>query len=365
MNNGVWMVPAAALMLAACARAPEAEAPPRAVLVRSVGQAAAGSQAVLTGEVRARHEADLAFRVGGKVVERRVDLGAVVRKGEVLARLDPQDVDQAAASARAAVVAAESEMILAQVEFERARDLRARNFISASVLDARTAALRAAQARLAQARAQAVVAGNQAAYATLQADADGVVTAVLAEPGQVVGAGQGVLRVARRGEREILVHVPESRRREVGVGTTAEVRPWAESARSYPGRVREVAPAADATTRTYAVRVSVPGADEFLPLGATAMLRFVAPASGRILLPLPAVTRQGEAASVWVVDGEGVVHPRPVAVAAFREDGVLLEGESGLAAEDRVVVAGVHTLVPGQKVRAVDERAPVALDAQR
>lgn len=365
MNKLVVMT-AAVLLAAACAKEPEPAAPPRAVLVRSAGETAVGSLAVLSGEVRARHEADLAFQVGGKLLERRVDAGATVKKGEVLGRIDPQDVNQAAAAARAAVTAAESDLTWARVELDRARELRTRNFVSASVLDERSAGFKAAEARLAQARAQADVAGNQAGYATLRSDADGVVTAVLAEPGQVLGAGQAVLKLAHQGEREILVYLPESRRREVAVGTAAEVRPWADSARSYPGRVREVAPAADAATRTYALRVSVPAADEALPLGATAMVAFAGQAAGHILLPLPAVTRQGDAASVWVVSGEGgegVVQPRAVAVEAYREDGVLLRG--GLSPTDRVVVAGAHTLVPGQKVRVVDAAAPVALDAKR
>jgi multidrug efflux system membrane fusion protein len=375
VSKAMWTT-VAAIAIVACSRAPEPEAPPRAVLVKRVGQGTTGRLTVLSGEVRARHETDLAFQVGGKLLERRVDVGALVKRGQVLARLDPQDVNQAAAAARAAVVAAESDLAWARVELERARELRGKNFISASVLDERTAGFRAADARLDQARAQARVAGNQAGYATLVADADGVVTAALAEPGQVLGAGQAALRVARQGEREILVYLPESRRREVAVGAVAEVRPWAESTRSYPARVREVAPAADATTRTYAVRVAVPGADEALPLGATAVALFAGQApepesgaspAGPFLLPLPAVTRQGETASVWVVDGDrrdaGTVQPRPVEVAAYREDGVLVK--RGLAAGDRVVVAGVHTLVPGQTVRVVDEAAPVALDVAR
>lgn len=362
MNARVWMS-LAVLILGACAKAPEPEAPPRAVLVREVGRSTVGNLAVLTGEVRARHEADLAFRVGGKLLERRVDLGAPVRQGQVLARLDPQDVELAASSARAAVVAAEADVALARVEFERARELRARNFVSGSVLDARTTALQGAEARLAQARAQAAVAGNQAAYASLLADGDGVVTAVLAEPGQVVAPGQPVVRVARQGEREVLVYLPESRHRQVAVGASVEVRPWAEAERRYPGRVREVAAAADATTRTYALRVSVAGADEALPLGSTAVVLFAGEAADQVLLPLPAVTRQGDSGSVWVVDAAGVVTPRPVEVAAFREDGVVIK--AGLQPQDRVVVAGGHTLVAGQKVRAVDETAPVALDVKR
>jgi membrane fusion protein, multidrug efflux system len=362
VNRLAWMT-AVVLAVAACTKAPEPAAPPRAVLVTTVGQAKVGSMALLSGEVRARHEVDLAFQVGGKLVERRVDAGASVKKGQVLGRIDPQDVNQAAAAARAAVTAAESDLSWARVELERARELRARNFVSASVLDERTAGFKAAEARLTQARAQAGVAGNQATYATLLADAGGIVTSVLAEPGQVVGAGQAVLRVAHQGEREILVFLPESRRRELAVGNPAEIRPWAASDRSYLGRVREVAPAADAATRTYAVRVSVPTADEALPLGATAVVLFAGTSSGEFLLPLPAVSRQGNATSVWVVNDEGVVQPRPVDVAGYREDGVLVRG--GLTPADRVVVAGVHTLVPGQKVRPVDQSAPVALDVKR
>lgn len=350
-------------LLAACSKEPEPAMPPRAVLVKSVDQATVGAAARLSGEVRARHEADLAFQVGGKLVERRVDVGAPVKKGQILGRIDPQDVNQAAAAARAAVTAAESDLALARAELERTRELRARNFVSASVLDERTTSFRAAEARLAQARAQAGVAANQAAYARLVADADGVVTAVLAEPGQVVGAGQAVLRVARQGEREILVFLPESRRREVAVGAAAQIRPWAEAGRSYAGKVREVAPAADPATRTYAVRVSVPAADEALPLGATAVVLLSGEEAVQVLLPLPAVSRRGDAASVWVVDGDGTVQPRQVEVAAYREDGVVVKG--GLAATDRVVVAGGHTLVPGQKVRPVDATAPVALDVKR
>lgn len=376
MKNKAMGVIAVALAVVACTKATEPQEALRPVLTQRAGAGVTAARLLLSGEVRARYETDLAFQVGGKLLERRVDVGAPVKQGQVLARLDARDVEQSAAAARAAAAAAESDLTWARLELERARELRGRNFISASVLDERTAGFKAAQARLDQARAQARVAGNQAAYASLLADADGVVTAVLGEPGQVMGAGQAVLRVARQGEREILAYLPESRRREAAVGSPAEVRPWAESTRRYAGKVREVAPAADATTRTYAVRVSVPEADEALPLGATAVVLLAGAApgpggdaeAGAFLLPLPAVTRQGERASVWVVSageqgGEGVVQPRPVEVVAYREDGVLVK--SGLAAADRVVVAGVHTLQPGQRVRVVDAAAPVALDVMR
>lgn len=355
---------ASAAMLAGCS-SPSTEAPPpQAVLVRSIGtpQAVTGAQ-VYTGEVRPRIETDLGFRVGGKILQRPVDVGARVKRGELLAVLDPQDARLAAGAAAAGEAAAAADVALARAEFSRATDLRERNFISASALDARRTALQAAEARLQQARAQAATAINQTDYTRLLADADGVVTSVAAEPGQVVAAGQPVLRVARPGEREVLIHVPESRVRAFAPGSAAVVRSWMASDRSYPGRVREVAPAADSATRTYALRVSVPGADDALPLGATASVMFAAAEPGGILLPLSAVTRQGEQARVWVVDASAAVHPVQVDVGAWREDGALVRG--GLPPDARVVVAGVHKLVEGATVRPVEEGAPVSLDVKR
>lgn len=357
----IWV--AGVVLLAGCQQAVEAPVAPMTVLVRTAAVSPLAAESVLAGEVRARHEADLSFQVGGKLLERRVDVGSLVRKGEVLARLDPTDVNLALRAARAAQAAAQADLALARAELERARGLRERNFISASALETRQAALAAAQARFDQTRAQAQVSGNQADYAVLMADADGVVTAALAEVGQVLGPGQGVVRVARRGEREILIHVPEGRRNGVSLGAEVEVRPWADGARRYPGKVRELAPAADPLTRTFAARVSVAGGDDALPLGGTAVVVFVGPDREGILLPLPALTRQGGHPVVWVVDGQGVVNPRAVEVAAYRADGVVVQ--AGLAAGEQVVVAGVHKLVPGQTVRSVGESAPVVLDVMR
>lgn len=350
--------------LAGCSRPAEVAQPPLSVLVRNVGRApaAAGVQ-VYTGEVRARIETDLGFRVGGKILQRRVDVGARVKAGEVLALLDPQDARLGASAAAAAETAAAADLALAEVELRRARELRARNFISESALDARRTAQQAAEARLRQARAQAATASNQADYTRLLADADGVVTAVLAEPGQVVAAGQAVLRVARPGEREVLIHVPENRVRGFAPGSMAEVRPWIAADRVYAARVREVAPAADAATRTFALRVSVPRADDALPLGATASVAFASADGEGVLLPLSAVTRADGRAQVWVVAADDSLRRVAVDVGAWREDGALVRG--GLPADARVVVAGVQRLVEGAKVRPVQEGAPVALDVKR
>lgn len=354
-----------AALLAACSGPAPVEKPPRAVLVRTVGHGDADSQArVYTGEVRARHEADIGFRIGGKLVERRVDVGARVAPGAVLARLDPQDVKLAEQAASAQVAAAEADVALARAEFQRVQSLHARNFVSASALDGRRTALQAAEARLRQARAQLATAGNQSGYAALSLADGGVVTAVLAEVGQVVAAGQPVLRVARPEEREVLIHVPESRIAELRPGSPAAVRAWANPTRTYVAAVREIAPAADAATRSYAVRVSVADADDALPLGATASAAFAGSRdAAQTVLPLTAVTRVDGRATVWVVDEGSRLAPLAVDAGEFREDGVVVRG--GLPAGSRVVVTGVHRLVAGETVRAVDEAAPVALDARK
>ncbi|MFZ5510086.1 MAG: efflux RND transporter periplasmic adaptor subunit [Pseudomonadota bacterium] len=302
------------------------------------------------GEVRARHEADLAFRIGGKVIERRVDVGAAVKKGQVLARLDPQDATLAAQAARAQVAAADADHALARAELERYRQLYQQRFVSRAVLDARETAYQAARARLDQARAQAAVSGNQAAYTELRAERDGVITAVQVEAGQVVAAGQPVMRLARPEEKEVLIHVPESRIDEVRQAAQAVISLWAEAGRRYAGRVREIAPAADAVTRTFAVRVTIADADQDVRLGMTAHVLFGAGEAAAALLPLTAVVQKDGRPVVWLVDpATRQVAPRPVEVAAWREDGVVVS--AGVKDGDLVVARGAHKLLPGQVVR--------------
>ena len=365
MKNAPLFIAAALLAaLAGCSEAPPADKPPRAVLVQTVSDAPdAATLNVYTGEVRARFETDLAFRIGGKIVERRVDVGERVRGGQVLARLDPQDVRLAVNAAAARVAAAEADLAFARTELERSESLRARNFISGSALDSRRTAVQAAEARLREARAEAATAGNQAEYAALSAGHDGVVVAAPAEAGEVVAAGQAVLRVARLDEREVLIHVPESRIAALAVGDRALVRLWSAPRREYAGSVREIAPAADPATRSYAVRIGVADADEALSLGATATVAFASPSDAQAVLPLPALTRIDGAEVVWVVDEASQVQPLRVEAGEFRENGVVIR--SGLPAGARVVVAGVHRLVEGETVRPVDEAGPVMLDAAR
>lgn len=362
MKRGLLLL--LAVELGACAKPEEAPPPPRPVLVQTVRLSPTTAVNAYNGDVRARHEADLGFRIGGKLIERRVDIGANVRRGQVLARLDPQDAALSARAAAAQRAAVETDLALAQAEYDRALGLKEKNFISGSVLDARRSALEAATSRLQQARAQSDLAANQSGYTTLTADRDGVVTAILAEPGQVVAAGQPVARIAQPGAREVLIHVPESRIAGLRIGGAAQVRPWAAAERAYPGEVREIAPAADVATRTYAVRVAVSGADEALPLGATASVVISGTAAEVIRLPLPTVTQQDGRSAVWVVDAaSGRVEPRPVEVMAWREESALVA--SGVTPGERVVVAGVHKLTAGEVVRPVDAAAPIALDSAR
>lgn len=335
-------------LLAACAP-PETPAPaPRAVLVQAATPAGS-SQTVYVGEVRARHETDLAFRVGGKLVSRQVDVGATVQAGTLLARLDPQDLQLALQTAAAQLAAAESDAATARAEQVRYTDLLARKFVSQAAFDAKNNAYRSAQARLEQARAQVALSGNQATYGSLTADQTGVVTAVLADVGQVVSAGQAILRIARPDEKEIAIAVPEGRIAELRSATKFTVNTWAQPDQVLSGALRELAPAADPATRTYAARIRIGNAPPGLQLGMTARVALGNGDANALLVPLTAVVDLGQGPLVWtVVDGKA--KPRPVRVQQYREDGVVLAG--GLAPGEQVVVAGVAKLVTDMAVQA-------------
>lgn len=350
----------AALLLAACGQKQEAADPVRPVLTITVAPGATATRDVYSGEVRARVETDLAFRIGGKIAARLADAGVRVSKGQVLARLDPEDVKLAAAASRAQLASAEAEHALARAELERAGDLLAKKFISQSAYDTRQTAYAAAKARVDQARSQAAITANQQAYATLAADADGVIVSVSAESGQVVAAGQPVLRLARNGEMEILINVPEGQVARFRAGQDVAISLWAEPKIHFPGRVREIAGGADAVTRTFTVRVSVLQAPPSLRVGMSANVA-LRPAvdAGLVVLPLTALVRQGDAAAVWVVDPKTLqVQSRPVQVGQYREDGATIL--SGVSAGEIVVAAGVHKLRANQVVRVPGLPAPAA-----
>ncbi len=351
-------------LLAACsAREPEPQ-PVRPVLTQVVTPGAAITRDIYAGEIRARHETDLGFRVGGKLVARTVDGGSRVRRGQVLARLDPEDARLTAQSAVSQRASADSELALARAELERHADLLAKKFISQSAFDVKQNALTAARARADQARSQSAIASNQAAYTTLVAEADGVVVSVAAEPGQVLAAGQPVLRLARDGEKEVVLNAPESQLGRFKVGEAVSISLWALPGQTFAGRVREVAGGADPVTRTYAVRVSATDAPSEAKLGMTANVLFATGEDAKlVLLPLAALARERDAPAVWIVDpATRKVKLRPVTVGQFREDGVTIT--SGLAAGEVVVTAGVHKLRADQEVRLASA-APLPATAPR
>jgi multidrug efflux system membrane fusion protein len=207
-----------------------------------------------TGDVRARYESALGFRVPGKLMARLVDVGAQVKQGELLARLDPEDQRLGAEAARQQLVAAKSDFQQAKADLQRYRDLYKKRFISAAEYDRRKWTYETAAARLEQATAQLELTRNQTEYTQLRADRDGVVTAIQAEVGQVVTAGQAVVTVARLDEKEVVVNVPENRLEELREVGEVDVTLWAAPGKTYNGRVREISPSADNVTRTYTVR---------------------------------------------------------------------------------------------------------------
>ena len=359
LGSGAAAVAATALLLAGCSRPEPPPEPVRSVKLLTVGVGALQSQTEYAGEVRARVESRLGFRVGGKIVQRQAELGQRVKAGQVLAQLDPQDYQLAAQAAQAQVSAAQTQRDLAAADFKRYAALKAQNFISGAELERRQATLQAAQATLAQARAQSSSQGNQTDYTRLLADVAGVVTSIDAEPGQVVSAGTPVLRIAQDGARDVVFAVPEDKVAQMKTGQTVSVRVWS-GGETLTGRVREVAASADPVTRTYAVKVGLDGATA-PPLGATV---YVAPqglghaGTQAITLPTTALRQQGQGTAVWVYEpASGTVRSQDVEIASA--DGNAAVVASGLEPGMQVVATGVHVLSPGQKVLVYVSKVPV------
>lgn len=337
------------LLLAACQKPSEPPLPPRPALVMIAGESSANNAMVLVGEVKSRYESNQSFRIGGKIIERKAEVGSLVKKGQLLARLDATDTNLSAQAAAADVRSAEASYALAQAEVERQRTLFNKKFISASALDMREAELKTSAARLQQVKAQAAVSGNQSRYTALLADRDGVVTQIHAEPGQVVEAGAIIAQIVDTKQIEVLVAVPESKMAKLKVGDKVAIKLWADRAKTYLGHVREVAPAADSATRAFDVRVAITDADEAVKLGMTAGVRFAENEVNEIIIPSTALTQINGKNIVWVIDKNNIANPRDVKTGQFTEAGVVIK--SGLHANEMVAIVGVHTLIKNQKVR--------------
>lgn len=340
------------LLLVGCGKKAEEAVPERAVrtVVLEAGEAA--EQREYSAEVRARTESRLAFRVPGKVLERKVGLGDAVKKGQTLMRLDPADLKLAAEAAQAQLRAAKSNRDSQAADMKRFRDLHAQGFISAAELERRNAAYEAAVAQFDQARAQARAQANQADYGVLEADAAGVITSVDAEPGTVVAAGTPVLRLAHQGPRDVVFQVPESQvvsLRELAGRGQLRVRGVGMD-QALPARLRELAQAADPATRTFLAKADV-GVQPELRIGQTATVLLSSEKVGGIVkLPMAAVFEAKGVPHVFVLDpGTMTLRARAIEVAGADGNSVVVAG--GLSALQEVVVAGVHVLRDGEKVR--------------
>jgi RND family efflux transporter MFP subunit len=328
--------------------------PERPVQVQRVAFAPRHAARELTGVVRARYETDLGFRIPGKVVVRLVNVGDRVHAGDVVARLDPEDLRLQAESAEAEIAAATSNLAQASSDAERYATLRARGYAAVADYDRKKWAKDEAEGRLERARRSLDMARNQLAYAELKADADGVITATLAEPGQVVAVGQAVVRLAHRGEKEAVVALPETALGEAR-RAQATVRLWSDPDRSFAARLRELSPQADAATRTYAARFTIADPDDTVALGMTATVTLTRDTEAKVArLPLAAVLNRGGGPAVFVVDATGTLTLQPVTVASFTEDAALVT--SGVSDGDAVVTLGVQKLEAGSRVRTMDAR---------
>jgi len=345
-------------VLAACSRAAPSPEPVRAVRTLTVSAQTAAATFEYAGEVRPRVESKLGFRVGGKVVQRLVEVGDAVRPGQLLAQLDPQDLRLGQQAAVAATMAAQATYDQVASDYQRYKELRDQGFISSADLERREMSLKTARAQLEQAKAQSDVQRNQAAYAALVADASGIVTGVDAEPGMVVASGAPVLRLAHDGPRDVVFSVPEDKVETVRAVAAQpgrlKVRLWGDGSGQVRDAVlREISAAADPMTRTFTVKADLgeapPGSGWRMGQTATVMLD-LPQVHGVTKLPLAALREEQGRTVVWLVDRPSMtVRAQPVQIAGA--DGNEAIVSSGLAPGQIVVTAGVHVLAPGQKVK--------------
>ena len=329
----------------------EKPAEPRPVLVATVHYEAQSPERSFVGTIKPRIETDMGFRVPGKVAKRLVEVGQTVDVDQPLATLDEVDLKLQAEQAVAEFTAATGVLAQAAAAEQRAKDLRAKGWATDAQLDSARATADEARARLDRAERSVELTKNSLSYATLVADTRGVVTATMIEPGQVVAAGQAAIRVARLGEKEAVVAIPETllNRAKSGVAT---VTLWSESNKKHAARLREIAPSADPATRTYLAKFSLPDAGDDVSLGMTATLTLADQGSERVArLPLSALFSQGGDPSLYVVDDKGAISLKPVTVKSYDSNCVVISG--GVDEGAKIVTLGVQKLDPNQKVRVV------------
>jgi RND family efflux transporter MFP subunit len=337
------------LLLSACSKPVVPPEPTRPVKSVHVGMEPGIFYLNLPGEVRARKESPLAFRIGGKITECKVNLGETVQRGQLLAKLEPTDYQLASQAASATVAEAKSTLILAEAELVRYRDLRARGFVSAAVLDQKQAAAEGARARVDATQSAYSEQSRQLDYTSLSADINGVISAYNCNPGQVVNQGQPIMQLAQSAEKEILIHVPEAEFQLFRSAGKFAISLNAFPDKFYQGTLRELAAAADPATRTYSARIVVKNADAQLQLGMSATVD-VQPKSDLVIrLPLVAVVTRDNHPSVWKIDNTGSVHATAISIAGIENNTVRIA--SGLNSGDLIVTAGANLLREGERVK--------------
>ena len=347
-----WLLTLISMVIfAGCSKAPPEQEPVRAVKVLTVGASATRFDLEFSGEVRARTESTLGFRVGGKLIARQAELGQRVKAGQLLAQIDPQDYRVAADAAAAQLIAAQSNRDVVAADLKRFQSLFEQGFISSAELERRQAADKAAHAQWRQAQAQSTVQGNQSNYTHLLADGSGVITSVDASAGQVVAAGQPVMRLALDGPRDVIFSVSEDKLASLKAGVVVDVRQWTDG-KTIEAKVRDVSASADAITRTFVVKAALPK-DATPVLGSTVTVSLRAAnlkgETPRIKLPTSALRTEAGATSVWVLD-PATMTVKSQLIQVTTADGNDAVVDSGLQNGDQVVLSGVHVLTAGQKV---------------
>jgi RND family efflux transporter MFP subunit len=353
----------AMLSLSACKEeaAPEA-AIPRSVRVVAVALAPVGLDNQSSGQIQARYSAAVGFLVGGRLIDRKVDIGSLVKKGDVLANIDPVDMENQLSGVKSQLAAAQADVNRDAAQEQRQGKLLKDGYTTQSKYDDALRSLKASQAHVAELNANLRLAQDQLNYTTLKADNDGVVTATGADPGQVVTSGQMVVQISQLGEREGVFGVAEKRVIRAAIGMPVKV--WLQSDPSVVvrGAIREIAPSADPTTGTYAVKITLPNAPDAMRLGAVVVGQVDIKGNDTAVIPSNALLQSGNQPAVWVADrSDSAVHKRQVKVLRFDADTVAIS--EGLKAGELVVTAGINILVDGQKVTIPEMVPPPAQDA--
>jgi multidrug efflux system membrane fusion protein len=352
MNKTIPLLLIATVLLSACKEEAKPQEEIRPVRTITLASHPSSNHAEFSGELHARQESTLGFRIPGKLISREVEIGSVVKAGAVLAKIDAQDMALNALAAKAQTESAQSQLTQLKLDLTRSQELLAKKFVSQAEVDRKQTAVIGAQKSLQQAQSQQQLAQNQAGYTTLLASSDGVITATLAEPGQVLAAGQPVVQLAKAGEVEVFIDLPEARSHDLKSGQHTEISFWALPGKTYNGKVREVSPAADPVSRTYRAKVTLekPSTDIRLGMSATVKSSQNNATQASTTLPLTAIYGKDKGQRIWLVDMQSK-RVKSVAVEASQLDRNEQVQVKGLKAGDVVVTAGVHLLREGQAVK--------------